>query len=446
MGSYLLLKGVGGWYGLQVGRLERQLEHLRPTLAAIARYDYLESSRRPYLKAGQQMKEMNLDAEGLLSQLSRTLPASLAIQELQLNPPPLGLLIRGLCLAGTRNPEAVVVRWAEELRKAGYGGGSYNWLQTRRIQASGISNSTRETPLRMTEWSRRERNLTSGLMVQVVFVGIAVFLFTQALRQLKYQHSEYLELRKQIKACLAQAARGRPDVSSLEAEVARLKDQWASLQEQDQWADRLVSLAQKRFEFDDLKVRLSRMPKKMVKVPSGEEPALPLETLTLQLVGIATTRSGAGLMASVWQMGLGFSCPLRSMTIKATDLKKSLPVQFQLEWMVPFLQPQGDEKKEAAKPAKEPVFTPPALSWGLREEPFLTPFLYTGVLHTPPESLKGMRLMGIQWLETGPVCLINDKVVRLNERVGAYQLVLVTPRAALLQGEEEEVFLPLSTK
>lgn len=297
------------------------------------------------------------------------------------------------------------------------------------------------------EGGARERNLMSGLVIQVVIIGIVVVLFSQALRQLNYQHSEYRGLKKQIKACQVQVARGRPDVTHLEAEVARLKSQFATPQGQGEWTKRLETLSRKQFDFEDLHVKLSKMPKRMPQAPNATAAALPLETLTLQLEGKATTRGGAGLVSSVSQGGIGILCPLRSLGIKTANLKESLPVQFHLEWMVPLFGEEEDQKKETQSPAAPSVNPPlPVLNWGLREEPFLTPFLYAGVLRTPPESFKGMRLMGIQWQETGPICLINDKVVRLNEQIGDYQLVLVTPRAALLQGKEEEIFLPLSTK
>lgn len=295
----------------------------------------------------------------------------------------------------------------------------------------------------MMEWGTRERNLLSGLVVQVVFIGIIVFLFTQAVRQLRYQHSEYLELKKQIKACRLQAAKGKPELTPLESEVSRLKGQFATAQDQSELITRLELLARKQFDFDDLETRLSKIPKRLVKGSEAEGPPLPVETLTLQLDAKTTTRNVAGLLASLSQGGIGILCPLRSMKMKTPDLTGKLPVQVHLEWIVPLLVSESVEKKEAG-PKIIPAAPPqPILSWGLREEPFLSPFLYAGVLKTPVDSLKGMRLAEVQWEGMAPVCLINGKIVRLNDRVGDYQLVLVTPRAVLLQGEEGELFLPL---
>ncbi len=297
----------------------------------------------------------------------------------------------------------------------------------------------------MMEWGTRERNLLSGLVVQVIFIGIIVFLFTQAVRQLRYQHSEYLELKKQIKACRIQAAKGKPELVSLETEVSRLKSQFATAQDQNELITRLEFLARKQFGFDDLQVRLSKVPKKLVKSAGGEEPPLPVETLTLQLDAKTTTRNGAGLLTSLSQGGVGVLCPLRSMQIKTKDLTGTLPVQVHLEWIVPLLALDSAQKEAGPKilPSAQPQ---PVLSWGLREEPFLTPFLYAGVLKTPVESLKGMRLAEIRWEGVVPACLINGKIVRLNDRIGDYRLVLVTPRAVLLQGEGEEIFLPSASQ
>ena len=52
--------------------------------------------------------------------------------------------------------------------------------------------------VKMLELGRRERHLISGLVLQVVVVGISVFVFTQAIRYLKYERTRFLELREQI--------------------------------------------------------------------------------------------------------------------------------------------------------------------------------------------------------------------------------------------------------
>lgn len=123
LGTYALLKASGWWYELQVDLLEGQLEELRPTLSAIARHEYLENTLQPYVKTAHQLQQLHIKGEGLLERLSKTLPPSLAIHELEWKSPAV-FLIRGSCLAGTREPEAVLTLWAERLRVDGYGGGT----------------------------------------------------------------------------------------------------------------------------------------------------------------------------------------------------------------------------------------------------------------------------------------------------------------------------------
>ncbi|MBI3311989.1 MAG: hypothetical protein HYZ88_00470 [Candidatus Omnitrophica bacterium] len=115
LGIYLFLKFQGWVYTRNAADLERQLEGLRPGLAAKVQHEQLERTRQACLQAGERIQQLHLEGEKLLQWLSAQLPASITLQRVQLRAND-GLRIQGMLLPGVRNPESVIVPWAQKLQ------------------------------------------------------------------------------------------------------------------------------------------------------------------------------------------------------------------------------------------------------------------------------------------------------------------------------------------
>ena len=81
------------------------------------------------------------------------------------------------------------------------------------------------------------------------------------------------------------------------------------------------------------------------------------------------------------------------------------------------------------------------LQWGSREEPFLSPLDYPRAIRIPTSVTSRFQLTGILWDAQAPSCVVSGNLMRLGETIAGYRLVVLTPRAAILQGTEEEILL-----
>lgn len=133
---YLFIKLAAWTHARQANQLEAEINQLRPALSAIVLSEQLEKTREACEKLTQQVRGLDLENGRLLELLSH-LPASITLTSFnhraRLNVPlhnifagtagevPLktDLWIEGKLLPGDRNPELVLVRWAETLRDAG---------------------------------------------------------------------------------------------------------------------------------------------------------------------------------------------------------------------------------------------------------------------------------------------------------------------------------------
>lgn len=133
---YLLIKLQAWGYARQANQLERELNRLRPALSAMVLSEQLKKTQEVCAKISDQVRRLDLQNNRLLELLSG-LPPSLTLDRLEnrarLNVPlhrlfsgvpsevPLqaDLRIEGRLLPGNRNPEWVLVHWAESFRAAG---------------------------------------------------------------------------------------------------------------------------------------------------------------------------------------------------------------------------------------------------------------------------------------------------------------------------------------
>ena len=292
----------------------------------------------------------------------------------------------------------------------------------------------------MLELGRREHHLLSGLGVQVLVVVFLVFAYTQAARQIKSQKEMYLKLREQFQEAKLQVAReaDKSNVQALQTEISQLYAQLLPPERLSELKEAIISLAKNGFSFSNVEVKECPIEKTIeISIPGGAP--LTVELRALEFSGTETTRGAAQLSAAALKSFSGLLCPLEEMELKGTKEERSPPVFVRLKWRVATSPQRG----RGTLPAKESVRKEPMMAWGLREEPFLSPFQHPSGALALVQPQGKFRLTGILWGEGAPSCVINDQILRVGDKLADYEVVLITPNAVLLSAAEEEVFLPL---
>lgn len=135
---YLFFKFQALGYSRQAAQLDKELNQLRPALSAMVLSRQLENTRRACQGVSDQVRWLDLQNGRLLEQFSK-LPASITLERVEnrarLKVPLKGvfsieagrpeprlqtsLRIQGTLLSGIRDPESVLVRWAQSLQSDG---------------------------------------------------------------------------------------------------------------------------------------------------------------------------------------------------------------------------------------------------------------------------------------------------------------------------------------
>lgn len=115
LGIYLFLKLQGWVYARGAADFKRQLDELRPALAAKVQQEQLEKTRQACLEASEAIQKAHRDGARFLQWFSQHLPASVTLRRVELRADR-GLIVRGTLLPGIRTPESVIVPWAQKLQ------------------------------------------------------------------------------------------------------------------------------------------------------------------------------------------------------------------------------------------------------------------------------------------------------------------------------------------
>lgn len=292
----------------------------------------------------------------------------------------------------------------------------------------------------MLELGRKEQHLMGGIGFNILIVGLLVFAYTQAIRQVKLSRDLSLRLREQLTVAREQVARqgGKVETAKLQAKLEELKSSLVPRSELEPQARRLERLAQERFEIRDAWVKSGDAPSEKISVPLEGQPDFEVHLHSLEMKGTASSRGVAGLLSGVGDPSFKPLCPLVAMELKAADSAGRRPVEFTLKWMM-AVSPNSTASTEEALP---PASHQPA-AWGWREEPFLSALAHPGALRVPEEKQASLRLSGILQEETASTCVINGQVLKTGDWVSGYQVVLITPDAVLVESKGEELLLRL---
>jgi hypothetical protein len=305
----------------------------------------------------------------------------------------------------------------------------------------------------MWEFERKERHLLSGLGLQILIVGLLVFAYTQAFRQLKYERSRQLQLQEQLTLAREEVARhaaAAPQRAALEAEVADLRARWVGPDGLAQQAKRIQRQAE-AVRLQDVRVKLSDDPVETLQISRQGRSELTLQLYSVEISGTGTTRELAALLANLSGAGARPLCLFDGLEVKASETAEPTPappVQFTARSLIPVSpsDPPSPEPPPAQGPVAPEVPPPPAparvpSAWGPRTEPFLSPLISPGAFRLAPKESLPFKLTGILWDPKDPACLINGNALHVGEKVGPAQVVLITPNAVLLESDGEELLL-----
>ncbi len=288
----------------------------------------------------------------------------------------------------------------------------------------------------MLELGRREQNLLGGLGIQILIVGVMVFAYTQAVRQVKLAGDLSQRLREQLVVAREQVARqgGKADLAALQAQVGELKASLAAPDALEAQAGRLKRLAA-RFNIRDLQMAPAEEPTEKLTIPLEGQPDFEIRLHRIEMTGSAPTRNLAALVKAVSDPSFKPICPLVAMQLEQASPADVQPVKFTLRWLIAVSPGSAAGVDQALPPAGE------SPRWGLREEPFQSPLLHPGAIKMSPDKTAGLKLSGILQEEEGFTCVINGQVLKPGDLIEDSQVVLITPTAVLLERKGEELLL-----
>ena len=184
------------------------------------------------------------------------------------------------------------------------------------------------------EANRREKHLLGGLGIQVLVVGLLVFVYTQAARQVNYRRGQFLRFQEQLSAAKAQAEKvGQPDLEKLRAKVTELESRFVSSQAVSELAKTIESAAREKFGFREVTVAVGTT-EKTVRSDLPGRPDVEANLVGLELSGSAATRNIAAFLADLTSSPQKFIFSLQSLRIEARASDQPAPVAVHLKWLV----------------------------------------------------------------------------------------------------------------
>ncbi len=231
----------------------------------------------------------------------------------------------------------------------------------------------------MLELGHKEHHILSGMGIQLVAIGLLVFIYTQAFRQMNARHELYLKMKEQVTEAKAQLAKqGAVDLASVRVEL--LNGMPAYLATPDilaEWSKRLENMARDQFDFRHIQVTVGNAPEKVVSLPMAGKTPVEVHLYPFELRGEGTTRSTARFLKAIKEYQMKVLSPLSSLGLEAAVPDQVKPVVFRLKWLVATAPKSADPK---SVPRFEPVIPPEklrtqpspelSLDWGARDEPF----------------------------------------------------------------------------
>lgn len=290
----------------------------------------------------------------------------------------------------------------------------------------------------MLELGQRERHLLGAVWFQVALIGLIVFAYTQAVRQLNYQKERQTRLQEQLvmaREQVSKQATTRQNLESLQEEVSDLRSQTVSVPELPAVAQRVKELAEKKYELSILRVKEGDSPVETLDLPIQDRQLQKIDLYLLDCSGRGTSRQIALFLAHLNHPDFRPLTALISLVCRSPEEKGTAPVEFTAQWVVAV----SSETPER-KPAPDYDVS---LEWFNRLEPFLSPFQDASA--AVPDSTGFPLWTGLQLQGDSPTAEINGRWVKPGDRLDAWRILYIGKEGILFQtGEGKERFLPAS--
>ena len=221
----------------------------------------------------------------------------------------------------------------------------------------------------MLELGRKESHLFSGILVQILIVGLLVFAYTQAIRQLKHSRELYDRYQEQLTMAREEMSHRPPssDLASLQREVEQLKRHFAAEPTLTREREQMESWAASTFHFQEIHLRQTDLPVELLNFPIQGRPDFEVELYGLELTAQATTREAAAFLAAVEGPNTQPMMTLAALEVKTAEVGSERPVHLSARWLVPVVKTAFREEGSPFVSEGVPV------DWGQREEPFSSP-------------------------------------------------------------------------
>lgn len=217
----------------------------------------------------------------------------------------------------------------------------------------------------MLELGRKESQVVRGIAVQLAVVGLLVFAYTQAIRQVKHQRGLQLQLQEQLTMAREQMSRQAvtPQLALIQEQVQQQGAEFLPAGSMAEAVGQVQRLAENVFDLQGLQWEKGPEPVNWVCILVAGRDDFEVELVELKMNGPGSSRALAGLLSSAAGSPM---LPLMEMELTARPDSSGPPLEASLRWLVPVATSAPDEKRIPSlrpRPAVHP-------DWGPREEPF----------------------------------------------------------------------------
>lgn len=221
----------------------------------------------------------------------------------------------------------------------------------------------------MKEAEHREKSVLAGFIVQVLVVGLVVFLLTQAYRGLAYQRDARLDVGERLASCQAQLQSNSSDLQQVRDRMADAQARVISPKELELLAQKIRQVARGTFAFKNVRVRTDPTPEQTIRIPLPNTEPFLIELYPLEFRAAGRTAEVAGFLRHLQDLGLIQVAYLDKLQIGLADTEV-FSVEIHLKWLVAVSGSLSDKPVSAdllRESLPEPAFIQ---KWG--REPFLS--------------------------------------------------------------------------
>ncbi len=292
----------------------------------------------------------------------------------------------------------------------------------------------------MLELGHREKHLLGAVWLQVALIGLIVFAYTQAVRQLNYQKERQIRLQEQLVMAREQVSKQAAAPQNLEAlqdEVSDLRSQMSLLEELPEIGRRVKELGEKKYGLSMLRMKEGDSPVGTLDFPLQDRQNQRIDLYLLDCWGKGSSRQIARFLAHLNHVKFRPLMALVSLNCSGSEEKSEPLVEFTAQWVVPISSDASERKPQT--PFEDEI----SLEWFDRLEPFRSPFQDPSAF---AQDLAGFpRWTGLQLQGEIPLAELNSRWVKPGDRLEDWRILYIGKEGILFQTSEgKERFLPAS--